>query len=109
LVEIETNNYLAKNEVFGPVIALIRSKNTQNSIEIANDSEYGLGACVIGTDLSVAEEVAKSIETGIVFVNDIVKSDSRIPIGGSKCSGIGRECGKSGLLEFTNLKTLWVA
>ncbi len=97
------------DEVFGPVAAIIRAKDEAEAIAIANGSAFGLGSGVITTDLARGERIAATeLETGMAFVNANVRSDARLPFGGVKHSGHGRECSRHGLLEFVNVKTVWV-
>ena len=95
-------------ETFGPVAALIRVKDVEEAVRLANDTEYGLGAAIWSRDTAKAQIVARRIEAGSVFINAIVASDARVPFGGVKKSGYGRELGALGLREFTNIKTVWV-
>jgi succinate-semialdehyde dehydrogenase/glutarate-semialdehyde dehydrogenase len=97
-------------ELFGPVAAIIPVKNEEEAIAAANDSSFGLGAAVITRDSSRGERIAAElIESGCVFVNDAVRSDPRLPFGGIKQSGYGRELSGYGIKEFVNIKTVWVA
>lgn len=96
-------------ETFGPAAALIRVKDAEEAICLANDTEYGLGAAIWSRDTETAQILARRIEAGSVFVNAIVASDARVPFGGVKRSGYGRELAAQGLREFTNVKTVWVA
>jgi succinate-semialdehyde dehydrogenase / glutarate-semialdehyde dehydrogenase len=96
-------------EVFGPVAALITVKNEREAIEVANDHRYGLGASVWTKDKERGEHVARQIETGSVFVNSLMRSDQRLPFGGIKKSGYGRELSELGIKEFVNAKTVYVA
>jgi succinate-semialdehyde dehydrogenase / glutarate-semialdehyde dehydrogenase len=95
-------------EVFGPVVSLVRFKTDDEAISLANQSSYGLGASLWTRDTAKAEALARKIEAGSVFVNGMVKSDPRLPFGGIKRSGYGRELSAIGLHEFTNVKTVWV-
>ena len=96
-------------ELFGPVAAIIPVKNEEEAIAAANDSSFGLGAAVITRDSSRGERIAAElIESGCVFVNDAVRSDPRLPFGGIKESGYGRELSGYGIKEFVNIKTVWV-
>lgn len=95
-------------ETFGPVVAIIPVKNEQEAVRIANDSSFGLGGSVWTEDLKRGEAVARKIQTGAVFVNGLVKSDPRMPFGGIKKSGYGRELSEFGIREFVNIKTIWV-
>ncbi|MCX6243815.1 MAG: NAD-dependent succinate-semialdehyde dehydrogenase [Bacteroidetes bacterium] len=96
-------------ETFGPVISIIPVKNEEEAIAVANDSEFGLGGSVWTEDLKRGEAVARKIETGAMFVNGLVKSDPRLPFGGIKKSGYGRELSDYGIKEFVNIKTIWIA
>ena len=98
----------AQEETFGPVATIIRAANTEEAIRIANDTEFGLGAALWTSDLNAAETLVRRIEAGAVFVNGMVASDARLPFGGIKQSGYGRELGEFGIREFTNVKTLWI-
>ncbi len=96
-------------EVFGPVAAVIRAKDEADAIRIANDNDYGLGSGVITGDIARGTRIAAELlDTGMAFVNANVRSDPRLPFGGVKHSGHGRECSRYGLLEFVNVKTVWV-
>ncbi len=96
-------------ETFGPVAAVIRAKDEGDAVRLANDSIFGLGASLWTRDLSRAERMAAEIEAGCVFVNGIVKSDPRLPFGGIKNSGYGRELSEYGIREFVNIKSVWMA
>ncbi len=96
-------------EVFGPVAAVIRVKDEAQAVRVANASRYGLGAAVWTGDPARGERLARELEVGSVFVNGLVKSDPRLPFGGVKLSGYGRELSEYGLKEFVNIKTVWVA
>jgi succinate-semialdehyde dehydrogenase/glutarate-semialdehyde dehydrogenase len=95
-------------ETFGPVAAVIRADGTDEAIELANRSRFGLGASLWTSDPIRAEALASEVEAGSVFVNGIVKSDPRLPFGGIKTSGYGRELADVGIREFVNIKTVWV-
>ena len=95
-----------REETFGPVAALLRARDVDHAIDLANDSEYGLGAAVWTRDLDAAKGIARRIEAGTVFVNGLVASDPRMPMGGVKRSGYGRELGRHGIWEFTNIQTV---
>ena len=95
-------------ETFGPVAAVISARDVDEAIDLANQSRYGLGASVWTEDVALAERVAERIESGCVFVNGAVKSDPRLPFGGVKNSGYGRELSAHGIREFVNVKTVWV-
>ncbi|HEY2861995.1 MAG TPA: NAD-dependent succinate-semialdehyde dehydrogenase [Casimicrobiaceae bacterium] len=97
-------------ELFGPVAAIIPVKTESQAIEVANDSAFGLGGAVITRDIARGERIAAElIESGCVFVNDAVRSDPRLPFGGVKESGYGRELSSYGIREFVNIKTVYVA
>jgi succinate-semialdehyde dehydrogenase/glutarate-semialdehyde dehydrogenase len=97
-------------ELFGPVAAVIRARDEKEAIALANDSSYGLGGGVITTDLARGERIAvEEIESGMVFVNEHVRSDPRLPFGGIKESGYGRELSSFGIREFVNIKTIFIA
>lgn len=97
-------------EIFGPVIAIISANNEQQAIAYANQSQYGLGAAVFTRDLEKGEHIATyEIDAGVCFVNALVASDPRLPFGGIKHSGYGRELSKEGILEFVNTKTVAIS
>ncbi len=96
-------------ETFGPVAAVITAKDETDAIRLANDSPYGLGASLWTADRARAERLAVQIEAGAVFVNGVVKSDPRLPFGGIKRSGYGRELSEYGIREFVNIKSVWIA
>jgi succinate-semialdehyde dehydrogenase/glutarate-semialdehyde dehydrogenase len=96
-------------EIFGPVASVIVAKDEADAIAIANDSEFGLGSAVITRDLDRGRRIAAhELESGMSFVNDNVRSDARMPFGGLKHSGYGREVSRYGLLEFVNIKSVLV-
>jgi len=96
-------------ETFGPVAAVIRAKDEADAVRLANDSQFGLGAALWTRDRARAERLAADIEAGAVFVNGLVKSDPRLPFGGVKKSGYGRELSEYGIREFVNIKSVWMA
>ncbi|MEX0721470.1 MAG: NAD-dependent succinate-semialdehyde dehydrogenase [Balneolaceae bacterium] len=97
------------DELFGPVAAIIKVKDEEEAIEVTNDNIYGLGAAVFTGDVERGEEIAsKKLKAGCCFVNDFVRSDPRLPFGGVKESGYGRELGEYGIKEFVNIKTVYV-
>lgn len=95
-------------ELFGPVASIIRAKNEQDALNIANSSRFGLGGSVWTRDRERGERFARDMESGAAFVNSMVKSDPRLPFGGIKASGYGRELSHYGMHEFVNIKTIWV-
>ena len=95
-------------ETFGPVFSIITVKSEEEAIAVANDSEFGLGGCVWTKDPERGEKIARKIETGAMFVNGITKSDPRLPFGGIKKSGYGRELATYGIRELVNIKTIWI-
>ena len=95
-------------ETFGPVAPVRRVADAEEAVAIANRSEYGLGASIWIADVAAGEALARTIESGAVFVNGIVASDPRLPFGGVKRSGWGRELGAFGIREFTNIQTIWI-
>jgi len=97
-----------REETFGPVAAVVRAKDPEDAVRLANDTEYGLGAAIWSSDLERAKQLASRIEAGAVFVNGLVASDPRMPFGGVKRSGYGRELGEFGIREFTNIQTIVV-
>ncbi|MGZ6143265.1 MAG: NAD-dependent succinate-semialdehyde dehydrogenase [Myxococcales bacterium] len=98
-----------QEEVFGPVAAVARAKDLDEAIALANDTQFGLGAAAFTSDPREIERLADELQAGQVFVNGMVKSDPRLPFGGIKASGYGRELSQEGIREFTNTKTVWIA
>ncbi len=94
-------------EVFGPVAMIKSFKTIDEAIKLANDTPYGLGSSIWG-DENEAEKMVPYMDAGTVSINKIVASDPRLPFGGTKKSGIGRELSRYGILEFTNIKTVWI-
>jgi succinate-semialdehyde dehydrogenase/glutarate-semialdehyde dehydrogenase len=97
-----------REELFGPVASIIRASGEDNAIAIANDTVFGLGASLWARDFDRAEKLAERVEVGMTFINGIVKSDPRLPFGGVKNSGYGRELSYHGIREFVNAKTVWI-
>jgi len=97
-----------KEETFGPVAAVVRVRDADEAVRVANDSAYGLGANLWTKDLALGERLARRIESGSVFVNGMVASDPRLPFGGVKRSGYGRELSSYGIKEFVNIQTIWI-
>ncbi|MFP4330187.1 MAG: NAD-dependent succinate-semialdehyde dehydrogenase [Spirochaetaceae bacterium] len=96
-------------ETFGPVAPIMPFRDMEEAVELANMSDYGLGASVWSGDRGQAKEIAARLEAGCVFINDVVASDPRLPFGGVKRSGYGRELGRYGIREFTNIKSVWIS
>lgn len=96
-------------ELFGPIASIITAKNAEEAIAMANDNRYGLGASIFTRDIDKAKHYARIIESGSVFINALVRSDPRIPFGGVKKSGYGRELSHYGMKEFMNIKTIYIA
>lgn len=97
-----------RQELFGPVAMIVQVDSEEEALAAANDTPYGLGSSIWSRDVARAEQMAARIEAGCVYVNSLVKSDPRVPFGGIKNSGFGREMSSQGIREFTNIKTLWV-
>jgi succinyl-CoA reductase len=97
---------ISQEEVFGPVVPITVVDNEQDAIKLANDSQFGLGGSIWIQDLDKAERLSKLLDVGIVTVNNVVISDPRIPFGGVKNSGFGRELSRYGMLEFVNIKSV---
>ena len=95
-------------ELFGPVATVIRAANEQDALRIANEPRFGLGSSIWSRDTARAEQLAAQIEAGCTFINGMVKSDPRLPFGGIKASGYGRELSRLGMHEFVNAKTVWI-
>jgi succinate-semialdehyde dehydrogenase/glutarate-semialdehyde dehydrogenase len=102
------NMKIMTDEVFGPIAPIITVKDEDEAIKVANDTAYGLGAAVWSRNHERAERLAGRIESGTVTINDMVKSDPRLPFGGIKKSGVGREMSHHGIMEFVNIKTVVV-
>ncbi|HEX3371251.1 MAG TPA: NAD-dependent succinate-semialdehyde dehydrogenase [Candidatus Acidoferrales bacterium] len=108
LTDIPKNSPAYAEELFGPVASIFRVKNIDEAIRVANDSRFGLGASAWTTDKAEEEKFMNELEAGMVFINQMVFSDPRVPFGGVKRSGVGRELSTYGIREFTNVKTVWV-
>jgi len=109
LIDIPRDSPAYREELFGPVASVFRVSSIEEAIRVANDTSFGLGASVWTRDDKERDLFVRGIETGQVFVNAMVVSDPRVPFGGVKRSGYGRELGVQGIREFVNIKTVWVA
>lgn len=108
LDHVTPNTRAYHEELFGPVATVIRAASEADALRIANDTRFGLGSSIWSRDTARAERLAAQIEAGSTFINGMVKSDPRLPFGGVKASGYGRELSKLGMHEFVNAKTVWV-
>jgi succinate-semialdehyde dehydrogenase/glutarate-semialdehyde dehydrogenase len=108
LTGVEPGMAAFDEETFGPVAAVTRARDAAHAVELANRSQFGLGSSIWTADAARGETLAAEIQAGNVFVNGIVKSDPRLPFGGIKSSGYGRELSEVGIREFVNIKTVWV-
>jgi succinate-semialdehyde dehydrogenase/glutarate-semialdehyde dehydrogenase len=108
LSNIQKGMLAYSEELFGPVAILIRAKNDEDAIRIANDTPFGLGASLWTSNIEKGKQFTKQIDSGSVFINGLVKSDPRLPFGGTKTSGYGRELSHYGINEFVNIKTIWI-
>ncbi|MDX1547996.1 MAG: NAD-dependent succinate-semialdehyde dehydrogenase [Rhodothermales bacterium] len=108
LAGVEPGSVAFTEEIFGPVAAMIVARDADHAVALANDTAFGLGGAVFTQDRDKGEQVALQLEVGCAFVNEMVKSDPRLPFGGVKDSGYGRELSHHGLRAFVNAKTVWV-
>jgi succinate-semialdehyde dehydrogenase/glutarate-semialdehyde dehydrogenase len=95
-------------ETFGPLVVVVKAQNESEAIQLAQQTKYGLGLSIFSRDTERAEDLVSMFEDGAVFINELVKSDPRLPFGGTKLSGYGRELSKEGILEFVNKKTVYI-
>jgi len=107
LADVHKGMSVYEEETFGPVATIITVSGPDEAAAVANDTRFGLGASVWGTDLEAAAAVGKRIESGACFINSVVASDPRMPFGGNKRSGYGRELASAGIREFVNVRTWW--
>lgn len=108
LANVQPGNTAFKKEIFGPVASLIVARDAEHALELANDSEFGLSGAIWTADKTKAQQMARRLVSGGVFINGFSASDPRVPIGGVKKSGFGRELSHFGLREFTNPQTVWI-
>jgi succinate-semialdehyde dehydrogenase/glutarate-semialdehyde dehydrogenase len=108
LADVTAQMPVFEEETFGPVAAVMRVRDADDAVKLANDSAYGLGASLWTRDAALGERLARRIESGSVFINGMVASDPRLPFGGVKRSGYGRELSAYGIREFTNVQTIWI-
>jgi acyl-CoA reductase-like NAD-dependent aldehyde dehydrogenase len=99
---------MATEETFGPAAAMMRARDAAHAVELANGSRYGLGGNLWTRNLTRAEKLAAQLQSGNCFINGMTASDPRLPFGGAKKSGIGRELSEFGIREFVNVQTVWI-
>ena len=109
VAEVVPGTRMFDEEVFGPAAAVVRANDREHALALANTSSFGLGSSLWTRDLAAAERIAESVEAGAVFINGVVASDPRLPFGGIKKSGYGRELSAFGIHEFVNIQTVWIA
>jgi succinate-semialdehyde dehydrogenase/glutarate-semialdehyde dehydrogenase len=109
LTGVTRSSPVYREEIFGPVAMLFRVRGIEEAIDLANDTPFGLGAAAWTRDETERHRFIDELESGLVFINGMVASDARLPFGGVKHSGYGRELGPYGILEFVNIKTVWIA
>ncbi len=108
LDQVKSGMRAYEEELFGPVAVVIHARDADDALRIANDNQYGLGASIWTGDPVAGERLARRVQSGQAFVNGMVKSDPRLPFGGIKASGYGRELAAPGIREFVNIKTVWI-
>jgi len=104
-----THSPARQEELFGPVAVVVRAEDEADALRIANETRFGLGASIWSRDVERAEHLLSEIQAGLTFVNSIVKSDPRLPFGGVKASGFGRELSFHGIREFCQARTVWIS
>jgi acyl-CoA reductase-like NAD-dependent aldehyde dehydrogenase len=108
LVDVQPTMVAFQEETFGPIAAVVRVRDAEEAIAVANASPYGLGGNLWTSDSERGKQLARRIESGSVFINGMTASDPRLPFGGIKRSGYGRELSSFGIREFVNIQTIWV-
>jgi succinate-semialdehyde dehydrogenase/glutarate-semialdehyde dehydrogenase len=108
LADVTEEMPVLSEETFGPVAAMLSVRDADEAVRVANSSPYGLGAAIWTANVAAARGLARRIESGSVFINGMVASDPRLPFGGVKRSGYGRELSHFGIREFVNIQTVWI-
>jgi len=108
LTDVQPGSVAFEEEIFGPVASVVVAEDAEHALELANDTRFGLGGSIFTEDREKGERMARGLEAGCAFVNEMTKSDPRLPFGGIKDSGYGRELSRHGIREFVNVKTVWV-